>query len=181
MSEKKSRKKRKLWFEEDENTRSVFSDSFDDEMDKQMKSMFKLIGKMFGKSFLRSFTRPIGKPIRFNVRVGLPKINANIPVSMRDTGKELVLQAHLPNVDKKDIKLSVTSNTVEISVEKKKDKIESKENFYSRTYSSSAVRRVVRLPIEIKEEDARAKFMDGYLIVVLPKLKKTKKKNIEVE
>jgi len=191
MSEKKSKKKdRKLWFEGEGKSKRVKKvrrvnafDRDDDfgEMDKQMKSMFNLVGKMFGKNFMRGFSRPVRKPVRFNVRVGVPKINVGIPISMRDTGKDLVLQARIAGVKKNDIKLNVTSNSVEIAIEKGKKKVESKDNFYSQTSSSSTVRRVVRLPVEIKEDEVRAKFIEDHLIIVLPKLKSSKKRNVEVE
>jgi HSP20 family protein len=193
MSEKKITKKekeRKLWFEGEEKPKQVkrivkrqvvnpFSG--DDDMDKQMKSMLGMVSKMFGKSFMRGFASPVRKPIRFNVRVGVPKINVGIPISMRDTGKELVLQAKMPGVDKKSIKLDVTPRSVEISIEKGDKKVESKENFYSQTSSSSTVKRGVRLPVEIKEDEVRAKFIEDTLIIVLPKLKQNKKRNVEVE
>ena len=84
-------------------------------------------------------------------------------------------------VDKKSIKLDVTPRSVEISIEKGDKKVESKENFYSQTSSSSTVKRGVRLPVEIKEDEVRAKFIEDTLIIVLPKLKQNKKRNVEVE
>jgi len=192
---KKTKKERKLWFEGEEAKSnkvkrrgfvvSPFSGtaSNDDlgEMDKQMKTMLNMVSKMFGKSFMRGFSQPVRKPIRFNVRVGVPKINAGIPINMRDTGKELVLQARLSGISKEDVKLNVTPTSVEIVIEKGNKRVESKENFYSQTSSSSTVRRVVRLPVEIKEDEVRAKFVEGSLIVVLPKLRSTKKRTVEVE
>jgi HSP20 family molecular chaperone IbpA len=186
MTENK-KKDRKFWFEGEKPKKQIrkvrrFSEVNDvPDMDKQMTQMFNLVGKMFGKSFMRGFSQPTRKPIRFNVRVGMPKINAGLSINMRDTGKELVLQANLAGVDKKDVKLNVTSNTVEIVIEKGNKKVESQENFYSQTSSSSTVRRAVRLPVEIDENSVRAKFMEGNLIIVLPKLRQTKKRNVEVE
>ena len=77
--------------------------------------------------------------------------------------------------------MDVTPRSVEISIEKGDKKVESKENFYSQTSSSSTVKRIVRLPVEIKEDEVRAKFIEDTLIIVLPKLVQNKKRNVEVE
>ena len=178
MVEKK--KKKKLWFEgKEKGPKNIRMFRDDDDLDKQMKNMFSMVSKMFGKNFMRGFSQPVRTPIRFNIRVKTPKMASGIPINMRDTGKELVLQASLPGVKKENVNLNVTSNCVDIAVMRQEKKLESKENFYSQASSSSTVRRTVRLPVEIKEDEVRAKFMEGNLIIVLPKLRQ--KRRVEVE
>ena len=86
------------------------------------------------------------------------------------------VDADLPGVKKKDIKISVNGNIITISGERK-DKKEVKEEDYHRVETSfGKFERSFTLPEGADAENITASNADGVLEVVIPKLKSESKK-----
>lgn len=103
----------------------------------------------------------------------------SIDVIERDN--DILVKAELPGIDKKDLDISVTSNSVTIKGETSHEEKEEKGNYYRCEISKGSYSRSVGLPSEVDEKASKAKFKDGLLEITLPKLKKTKHHNIKVE
>jgi HSP20 family protein len=100
---------------------------------------------------------------------------------MKETDKEIVINAEIPGVDKKDINLDINENLLTISFEKKQEKDEKDEGWkiVERRYGKFS--RTITLPSNIKSSEAKASYKDGVLKIVLPKEKSSKSSKITIE
>lgn len=101
-------------------------------------------------------------------------------VDIVDRDDEVFVRAELPGVDKKDIKISMTDNTVTIKGETHKEEKEEKGDYYRCETSHGSYTRTLILPAEVNSEKADAKFKDGVLELTLPKMERAKRRNIKV-
>ncbi len=101
---------------------------------------------------------------------------------LRETDREVIATFELPGVDKSDLDVNVTDESIEVSAKQKVESEEKAEKSY-RYYSSSRVfYRKLPLPAQVKPEDAKATYNDGILKVVMPKaVSKEKSRKLEVK
>ena len=144
-------KKPKLWFEDE-------APKYEDDDQEMEEREFESADGMFNN--------PLGNILRF------PDFKINqIPVKLGETEDRLLLRAEMPGFSKKDIKLKVTPNLVFLSAQKKAKKVGRGEGFFKSETSSSSTSRILQLPKQVKTDGVRARFKDGFLEVVLKKVK----------
>ncbi len=97
-------------------------------------------------------------------------------VDLADDGREFVLTAELPGVNKEDLDLRVTPEGIEISAETRQEKEENAKDYHYRERSYSSFRRVLPFPEEVVPDQVEAKLTDGVLKVHLPKREPTPKR-----
>jgi len=102
-------------------------------------------------------------------------------VNISEDDKEYLLKAEIPEVDKKDVKVSVEDGVLSIQGERKKEKEEKGKKFHRIESSYGSFFRSFTLPQNIAEHKLTADFKDGTLLVHLPKTEKAKPKSIEVK
>jgi len=101
-----------------------------------------------------------------------------------DEGNHLKIKMNVPGVQKKDIKLSVTDNSIEISAEHKEESEEKKKNYLKKERSNVSYYRTLPLPEDVVSGKTKAKLSDGVLEITLPKSKPSKiqkKKSISIQ
>lgn len=81
--------------------------------------------------------------------------------------KQMIIEAHLPNFDEKDINVHADKGVLEIQAEKHEKEDDKKRKYVVRESSSSFYRRV-RLPDVANEDKIEAHLEDGLLKVVIP-------------
>jgi len=132
----------------------------------------------FRKDFERAFSSfPTFAPI------SVPKLSPTI-CDLEDEGSRFVAKVDLPGVNKKDIELNITENSVEISAEHKEEAEEKKKNYLRKERSEVSYYRTLPLPEKIVPDKVRAKLTDGTLNITLPKSKPTpkpKKKSVTIQ
>ena len=112
----------------------------------------------------------------------LPAIRGEFRVDVRDHDDEVIVVADLPGVDKEAVTLQLLNpRALEISCERKEKKEEKAEGFYMHERLSGTMSRVVALPSDVTEDDAKASFKNGVLEVTLKKTKLTRENRIEIE
>ncbi len=93
------------------------------------------------------------------------------------------LQIDIPGVDKKDVKISFADGKLIISGERKEEKVEeNKETKYhriERTYGKFF--RSFTLPKEIAADKIEAEYINGQLMVMIPKTEEAKPKELEIK
>ena len=98
---------------------------------------------------------------------------------IHQTPSSVVATFEMPGVEKNDIELNVSDNSIEVKVEKKEEKKLKKKDKYSYISEQRQYYRKVSLPVEVKPEKATAEYKNGILKVEVPKKKvseaKTKK------
>ena len=102
-------------------------------------------------------------------------------VDIKETEREYVVTADLPNVKKEEVKVSFHEGVLTLEGERKLEREENTERFHriERGYGKF-VRRFV-LPNEVDPNHVTAAFKDGSLTVLVPKSANAKPKTIEVK
>jgi HSP20 family protein len=101
-----------------------------------------------------------------------------------DEGNQFRVKMNVPGVQKKDINLNVTDNSLEISAEHKEESEEKKKNYLRKERSDVSYYRTLPLPENVVSGKVKAKMTDGVLEVILPKTKPTpkpKKRSVTVQ
>ncbi len=88
---------------------------------------------------------------------------------VRDDGKSITVEAELPGVEEKDVKVTLTGGVLTIKGEKKQEHEEKKENYYLSERSYGSFERSLRLPDTIDDSKVEARFDKGVLKVVAQK------------
>ena len=148
---------------------------------KRALSPFEEMDRLFEDYFSRGWMRPfrwewpslgeLAKPFEGK----MPKVD----VIERDD--EVIVKAELPGVDKKDLDVSVTENSVTIKGTTSHEEKEEKGDYYRCEISRGACARTVALPSYVDADKAKANFKDGVLELKLPKVEKSKRRSIEIK
>ncbi len=106
------------------------------------------------------------------------------PVDLYETDKEFISEIEMPGVDKKDIKVQITDDGIEVKAEKKVESEinDKKKGVYRAERYKSGYYRYFALPKNVDASRAKAEYKNGVLRITIPKLKlkEEKRKMIEV-
>lgn len=94
--------------------------------------------------------------------------------------KELVVEAHMPNFDEKDINVHVENGALVLSAEKHEKEEDKKKKYVVRESNSSFYRRV-HLPKHADQENIKADMHEGVLKVIVPFKELPKPKKIAIK
>ncbi len=98
-----------------------------------------------------------------------------------ETDKDVKVTIEMPGVEKGDININATENSLEVSAEVKREEKEEKEGYVRRERRYNKFYRVFTLPADVDPAKARASFKNGILEVVLPKKKVEKRTSIKID
>jgi HSP20 family protein len=102
-------------------------------------------------------------------------------VDIKEDEKEYLIKAEVPEVDKKDVKVTIQDGVLTIQGERKQEKEDKGSRFHRVERSYGSFIRSFTLPVDVAEDQLKAEFKDGMLLVHLPKTEKSKPKAIEVK
>lgn len=100
--------------------------------------------------------------------IGLREVKEPL-VDIRDTGKELVVEAEIPGIPKENIDIELTEDSIKLSGEIERKDEEEREGYYRQEISRSSFYREMSLPEEIIPGKSEAELEDGILKITLPK------------
>jgi HSP20 family protein len=100
---------------------------------------------------------------------------------VKETDEEVIVTMDLPGMDKGDVEITVTENALEVKAERKTEKEEKEEEFRRKERTFARFERSLKLPAEVKAEEAKASLKDGVLEVHLPKVEVTARKKVTIE
>jgi HSP20 family protein len=144
-------------------------------------SPFEEMDQLFERFFPRGWLQPFRREWPSWGELAMP-FEGRLPrVDVIDRDEEVVVRAEIPGVDKKDLEVSVTENTVTIRGTTGTEEEEEKGDYYRREISRGAFSRTVMLPSEVNGEKAKAFFKEGTLELIFPKVEKSKRHKIKVE
>jgi len=92
-----------------------------------------------------------------------------------------VVKADLPGIDPKNLDISLTGNVLTIRGEKKEEREEKNERYYTIERQFGSFSRSFMLPSDVKEDGIEASYRDGVLRVSIPKSQRAKQKKITVK
>lgn len=101
-------------------------------------------------------------------------------VDVIDRDDEILVRAELPGVEKNDLDISLTENTVTIKGSKRREEKEEKGDYYRSEIVEGEFLRTVGLPSMVDTDKAEASFKDGMLELKIAKLSKAKRRSIKV-
>ncbi len=142
---------------------------------------FEEMERLFESSFPRGWMHPFQLNWPSWSEKMAPFEGKTPSVDVIDRENEVVIKAELPGVDKKDLEISVTRNTVAINGTTSHEEKEEKGDYYRSEISRGSYSRRLALPADVDEDKAKAQFKDGVLTLTLPKVEKAKRKTIKVE
>lgn len=109
-------------------------------------------------------------------------LHARVPrVDVIDGDKAVTVRAELPGVDRKDLDVSVTEDSVQIRGSTRSEEKEEKESYYRSEIRRGEFSRTVALPASVDADKAKATFRDGILEIVLPKTEARKRHTVSVD
>jgi HSP20 family protein len=100
-------------------------------------------------------------------------------VNVYDEGTSLVVEAEVPGISQKDLRLTVNESTITLEGERKSD---APEGYSVHRQERGALRfsRSFTLPVKTDSERCEATVKDGVLVVKLPKANEAQPRQIEV-
>lgn len=142
---------------------------------------FEEMDRMFESFFPRSWMHPFRRNWPSLGALELP-FEGKIPsVDVIDHDDDILVRAEVPGVDKKDLDISVTENTVTIKGKSSHEEKEEKGDYYRCEISRGTFARTVSLPHDVNPDKAKATFKDGMLELTMPKVKKSNRHTIKLD
>ncbi|MCU0840571.1 MAG: Hsp20/alpha crystallin family protein [Thiobacillaceae bacterium] len=139
------------------------------------EEMERLMDEYFPRGWLRRWEWPAMPEVARRMELRLPKVD------VIDRHDEVVVKAEVPGVDKKDLDVSVSGNTVTIKGETRHEEKEEKGDYHRCEISRGSFSRTVALPAEVDASQAKASFRDGVLELVLPKKAEARRQAVRIE
>ncbi|MBN1151038.1 Hsp20/alpha crystallin family protein [candidate division WOR-3 bacterium] len=93
-------------------------------------------------------------------------------INLKEDNANFTVTAELPGMDEKDIEITISENTLQISGEKKDETQSEKANYHYIERKSGYFKRVIGLPADVQSDRAEAFFKNGVLEIKLPKSEK---------
>ncbi|MBD3330526.1 Hsp20 family protein [Candidatus Peregrinibacteria bacterium] len=104
-----------------------------------------------------------------------------LSLDIYQTDKELVILAPIAGVKEKDLKVSITDDTLVIRGERSKKEEVSNENYFAKECFWGAFSRAIVLPEDINISKAVASFNNNVLEIRIPKSVKEKTKVLKIK
>jgi HSP20 family protein len=136
----------------------------------ELDRLHQELDRMFSSSF-----RPFMRGERGSADLANPAVN------VKETDKEVMLEAQLPGMTAKDTQINVTENSITLRGERKSETEEKDENFIRREYSYGSFSREIPLPTAVKAEEAQASLKNGLLTIRVPKKVEAERKSRELK
>lgn len=102
------------------------------------------------------------------------------PMDVHEDDRTLAVKLQLPGIEKKDVKISVSGDVVEIRGERKESYDTSRGGFHLTETQYGAFARTFTLPSYVDPEKARASFKHGELTVTFPKQERSAGRTITI-
>lgn len=102
-------------------------------------------------------------------------------VDIEEDNDTILVKAEIPGMKKEDIKVSVQSNILTITGERKHESETKNKTFHRVERSYGKFSRMITLPTDVDSDKVKATYKDGILNITLPKPEAVKPKHIDVE
>ncbi len=102
-------------------------------------------------------------------------------VDIHETDAEIVVQAELPGMDRKDIELNLENNVLILRGNRQFEKEAKDENYHRIERAYGVFSRSFSIPAVVDAAKIRADYKNGVLTIALPKTQQAKPKQIKIE
>ena len=135
----------------------------------EMAGMRSLLDRFFDEGLPRPLQRPTEE---FGP--------GTLGIDIVENGDELVVKAHVPGIDPKDVDISIEDDVLTIKGETRSEEEKKDDNYLRRELRYGSFQRSLRLPPTVDVEKAAAKFENGELKLTLPKKPESKARSIKI-
>ena len=101
-------------------------------------------------------------------------------VDIYETESEIIVQAELPGMERKEIELSLENNVLTLKGDRRFEKEGKDENYHRIERSYGSFTRAFSIPAMVNEEEIKADYKEGVLAILLPKKERARSKQIEI-
>lgn len=105
----------------------------------------------------------------------------NPPLDLMETESSLVAEIEVPGIDPDNIDISVTTDVLTFTGEKKKEAEDKGKTYHLVERKYGKFSRSIRLPATVNPDQVEARYKDGILTITLGKTEVAKRKRIEVK
>lgn len=102
-------------------------------------------------------------------------------LDVEETKDSIVIRAEVPGMKKEDIKIQTAGDRLLISGERRHESEEKNRHFHRVERAYGKFQRLVKLPLEVQSDKARASYKEGVLEIIIPKSEKAKAREIEID
>ncbi|MGV2829599.1 Hsp20/alpha crystallin family protein [Myxosarcina sp. GI1(2024)] len=102
-------------------------------------------------------------------------------VEMKETENVIDLKLEVPEMEKQDLDVQVTTDAVVISGERRTETETEEKGRKQSEFRYGKFRRVVPLPTNIENTKVQGEYKDGILHLTLPKAEEEKRKTVKVD
>lgn len=107
-------------------------------------------------------------------------LSSSMPIDVIDQGKEYVVKANLPGVDKKDIDIQLTENVLTIKGSYSQNNEEKSERYLLQERRMGSFSRSIAFNEELVSDKIMASFKDGILEINIPKAEVQQPESIKI-
>ena len=102
----------------------------------------------------------------------------SFPIDLKEEDDRLVVHADLPGIDAKHLSVEVENDLLKIQANVEESEDGGSEHYYYKERRVISMKRVVSLPHAVDVDNTTSVYKDGVLEIVLPKVEKSKSKQI---
>jgi HSP20 family protein len=114
-------------------------------------------------------------PVLSRVEFGKPAMD------IKETDKEVIAEVEVPGFDPEKINVSIEDGVLKISGSMDEKKEEKEKGYWRKEIRRGSFERMVRLPVEVKENAVKATYEKGILKIVMPKAETKPKSKVKVQ
>lgn len=108
-------------------------------------------------------------------------VPGQLAVDVYETGERLYIKAPIAGINRDELDVSISDNTLSIQGTRNSGVDEEKHNFYVQECYWGEFSRSITLPVPVKEEGIEAVLKDGVLTVSFEKVKQDTVKKIQIQ
>lgn len=138
------------------------------------EEMDRLFSRMMGRPFSAGWMDPF-RAEGTSMQLEVPRVD------VIDRDKEVVIRAEIPGVAREDMEVTMNDNSVTFRGSSRHEEEKEEGEYHYRETSRGEFCRTVPLPSDVDSTKARAKHKDGIVELVLPKVKTSQRRKVEVE
>ncbi len=137
--------------------------------------------RLFDSFFPRGWMQPLRRDWPEWGELSAPFDGRAPKVDVVERDNSVVVRAELPGMDKDNLDISLTEDSVTITATTKQESEEEKGDYHRREISQGSFSRMLALPAAVQSDQAKASFKNGVLELTLPKAAPAKRHSIKVE
>jgi HSP20 family protein len=144
---------------------------------------FRRFEEMMNRMFESFWGRPTSRRLLSSGERGavVPSEYREPFIDVMEKDKEIIATAEMPGLEKKDIKINVTEDMLEISAETKQEEKKEEKGYIYRERRSGSYYRSISLPSPVDPDNSKATYENGVLEIKMPKTEVKKKTPLMIE